>query len=540
MAGTDQYLYLNAFLAKPEHQQARLVDLLAADRRVNEYALDQSHGYEGTLFVKRPEEKRPRWGTFLDRVTGQTIRELGNKSSSSVLFLRVQEGLLAFTFGYGRFLIDTSKFAQDFGIKTALNTLNHETLRAVDLHTLDDQPIQKRAQAIRESKIDAFGIDISRDVLRAVTGSPKAGIGLRNIAGGDAVFSFGKEMRIEELPDIASRLIEYYKRDDYKTEFAWVDNIRRIKDKAILAELDEELVAAIKRKDDSVVISIPELVKWDTVLGFSFTRAKSTLSPTIDSRAYLDHVEPDKVTLESIKRDKLFVYDVHENETSHSIYKSIYFEVADGNSTNVLFAGVWYEVDNSFMSRINTTLAGIDISGLPFPAVYTWTEGGKHKIEPEGEYNTRAAADHGYYLLDKKLVRSDRTTSPIEFCDLMTRDRQLVHVKHRKGGSSGLSHLFAQGSVSAEVMIADKQFRKEARKVLKKVHADAVDLVLLDNPKSSDYEVVFLILGEGAATIKDNLPFFSKVNLANVYDSLSQRGFKVAISGSETTARDSA
>jgi uncharacterized protein (TIGR04141 family) len=49
--------------------------------------------------------------------------------------------------------------------------------------------------------------------------------------------------------------------------------------------------------------------------------------------------------------------------------------------------------------------------------------------------------------------------------------------------------------------------------------------------------VVFLILGDDAAAVKTNLPFFSKVNLVRAYDSLSQRGFSVKISAAAKIPR---
>jgi uncharacterized protein (TIGR04141 family) len=112
-----------------------------------------------------------------------------------------------------------------------------------------------------------------------------------------------------------------------------------------------------------------------------------------------------------------------------------------------------------------------------------------------------------------------------------------VHVKHRKGGSAGLSHLFAQGGVAAEIMLGDKEFRKKARTVLRGVNIAASDLVPLDNLRSIDYEIVFLILGEGSATLKQNLPFFSKVNLSKAFENLTQRGFRVSLAGAPTTPR---
>ncbi len=196
------------------------------------------------------------------------------------------------------------------------------------------------------------------------------------------------------------------------------------------------------------------------------------------------------------------------------------------------------------MSRINLILDQISISTLPFPKVHTWivTEKGKEKskIESEGDYNERAANDFSYHLLDKKLVKSNRTTTSIELCDLMTANKQFIHVKHRKGGSAGLSHLFAQGNVSAEILLGDKEFRKSARVVLKRVEDGLQHSVSLDDFKSDGVEIVFLILGEDSSTLKANLPFFSKVNLSKAFENLSQRGFDVSIAGTGKEAKPNA
>jgi uncharacterized protein (TIGR04141 family) len=408
-------------------------------------------------------------------------------------------------------------------------------LRSVDLLTLDDQAVQKKSQAARESDVGVFGIDISKDVLRAVTGSPKVGVNLKNISGGDSAFSFGVEINIDEISGLVFLLSGYYYNDSYKGEFSWVDNIRRIKETSEISNLDDHLIVELKAKSSDVCVTIPELADWDSIWGFSFTRSKNTINPTIDIKDYYANLDITAVSIDSIKRDRLFVFDNYENDIEHQIYKCIYFEYKIGDKIYVLFSGAWYEIDNEFMSRINTTLSQIPISSLPFPDVYTWSEvvdgKTKDKIETESDYNERAASLHSYYLLDKKLIKSNRTTTSIELCDLMTANKQYIHVKHRKGGSAGLSHLFAQGSVAAEILLGDKEFRIAARKVLKNVSDGLQNTVPLDNFKSDGVEVVFLILGEGSSSLKNNLPFFSKVNLSKAFESLSQRGFEVRIAG---------
>ncbi|MFM5059605.1 TIGR04141 family sporadically distributed protein [Aeromonas caviae] len=538
MPDPKPYRYLNTLLAKAEYGDTDFREFLSTDARVIPLEVLDQHGFEGILYIKIAQEKRPYWAPLADAIVGRAIDQLSNKSSSAVLLIRVNSKVLAFTFGYGRFLLNIGCFEQDFGLKTALNTLNHQSLRSVELHTLEDQPIQKKSQATRDSDASVFGIDIFRDVLRAVTGSPRVGIGYKNISGGDAIYSFGMEMLVEDIPKIAADLLGYYNLDLYKQSFSWVDNIRRVKDTASISALDDLLLAAVKRRDESIVVTLPEIIEWDSVLGFSFTRSKRDLSPTIDTGKYLENILPDSISVESIRRDRLYITDIHDNEFAHSLYECLYFELDGVNSKKVIFGGNWYEIDKSFMNGIDATLALIELSDIPFPSIEVWDEGEKKKIEAEGDYNERVAVSLDCYLLDKKLVKCSKTTSPIELCDLLTKDKKLIHVKHRKGGSAGLSHLFAQGSVSAEVMLGDRAFRKEARKVLRRISHSAHELIPIDGLKSSDYEVVFLILGDTNLSVKENLPFFSKVNLTLVFENLSQRGYEVKIAGAEKVVRD--
>ncbi|RIU70498.1 hypothetical protein D1616_27950, partial [Klebsiella pneumoniae] len=210
------YLYLNAFLVKSEYASIKYSDFLKTSSQVNAYELDNKHELDGMLFIKKPEEKSPIWRGFTEKLIGSPLGELANRSSSAVLIIKTAKATMVFTFGYGRFLIDTQYFVHDFGIKTALNTLKHDSLRSVDLFTLEDQAVQKKSQASRESSIGVFGIDISRDVLRAVTGSPKSGINLKNISGGDSVYSFGIEINISEIACLVDLLSDYYNNESYK------------------------------------------------------------------------------------------------------------------------------------------------------------------------------------------------------------------------------------------------------------------------------------------------------------------------------------
>lgn len=537
MAGMDGSLSLNSLLVKPEYVQIDLSDFLKPGTTFNEYDLSEVHelDVEGKLFIKVPVTKQPKWRDFAESVVGEELAELHNISSSAVLLVRSNGKVVAFTFGYGRFLLDMSYFVPDFGIKTALNTLDHGSLRSVDVLTLDDQAVQKKSQSSKEAGVDIFGIDVSRDILRAVTGSAKDGVELNRITGGDAIYSFSVPISVSGLPGLIDVLYGYYNNESYKNDFSWVDNIRRVKNDSEISTLNADLLDKVKSKNSVIKITMPEIINWDLVHGFSYTRAKTQVNPIIESEDYFNTINIANITVDSIKSDKLFVSYLDGSIKEHSIYKCLYYEFVNGDKTYVLFSGVWYEINNKFILGIDANLSRIPISGLAFPDVHIWTarvnDKDVLKIESEGDYNSRVSAGGHFFLLDKKLIKTSKSTSSIELCDLMTIDRKFVHVKHRKGGSSGLSHLFAQGYVSAELILSDRDFRKEARKKLKPLSNSLRDTIPIDGFRSNGVEVVFLVLGEESASIISNLPLFSKVNLSKVYENLIHRGFDVSVAG---------
>lgn len=128
-------------------------------------------------------------------------------------------------------------------------------------------------------------------------------------------------------------------------------------------------------------------------------------------------------------------------------------------------------------------------------------------------------------------MRIPGRTTPIEICDLLSKDRQLIHVK-RHVGSSDLSHLFAQGLVSAELLQMNLEFRREAHaKVATVAHGrPGFDFLAGARFVPSDYEVVYAIIERWqGCRCAEALPFFSKVNLREVATNLRSRGFRVGL-----------
>lgn len=339
MPDTAKYQHMNVFLVNEDHQASPFRKLLKAKADFETYKLKPSLDITGALYVKTPKVSPPTWAKFAESLT-TSIAELQNRSSSAVLVIKASEATMAFTFGYGRHLLDMGCFVTDFGIKTALNTLNHDTLRSIDVVTLDEQGVQKKSQASRSTSVDVFGIDISKDLLKGVTGLPKVDVELFNISGSGMTFSFGKEIKNKDIPFLVNKIYAHYKSYDYRNSFAWVDNIRRLDEKKDIDPLNQKLIDELKTSCPNVVISIPQMLEWDLVSGFSFTRSKANVKPTIESSDYFTNLDVVNLSIDSLKRDRLFVFDSKEEDTEYKVYDCIYFEIKESKRTCILFSGV--------------------------------------------------------------------------------------------------------------------------------------------------------------------------------------------------------
>jgi len=126
--------------------------------------------------------------------------------------------------------------------------------------------------------------------------------------------------------------------------------------------------------------------------------------------------------------------------------------------------------------------------------------------------------------MDGKVVAVGGGYSKVEFCDLFSKEKDLIHVK-RYGGSGVLSHLFMQGVVSGELFASDAGFRDAVNGLLPDSHRLSS---VVERPDLSSYRVIFAIVSseEGASL---TLPFFSRLSLRHAMRSLRGYGYQVAL-----------
>lgn len=494
--------------------------------------LTQASGLTGRFYSKKSFLRSPGWVKYLDPAVRGGIQGLQSASASGLLLLQVDGHVFALTFGYGRSFLNQAKIERRFGLKVVLNLIDERQIRSLDTKKFDEMVVSTNTQTSRTTELPTFGVDVLRDIVRAVTGIAPAGSGYKSISGADAlVLGFAKP--VNDLPALLQDLYKHFTATKYQAAFGWVDHLAEVKDPPLVATLDDQLVAELRVTDTSSThMAMPENLDWEDIEHFLITPTRKRAYEELDLDEYLAQKATDaaSLTVELIKSRKVSVKFVSSADpvARWSVYHCLVSEQRVGGNLYVLVEGRWFEVADTLVKQVNNAVSTIPAATVSLPPGLPG--------ESEGDYNARAAAASvDLALLDKKLVAPDGSTTRIEFCDLLSTDGSLVHVK-RKSRSSTLSHLFAQGHVSAEALV-DGTLRDQVRAAIQKAAGatDATGWLDLVPPSTSQVErdkvtVTYAVIANSSASGIEWLPFFSRLTLMQTVRDLNRLGFaKVAL-----------
>jgi uncharacterized protein (TIGR04141 family) len=477
-----------------------------------------------SLFVRSTPPHPPPWLRYLAPHVEGDLTNLFAASSGAVLLVEAAERVFAVTLGQGRHLLNSAAFESDFGLKVVLNTVMPDQLKSVDAKTVEENTLHTRREVSRNSSISAFGLDVSRDLLRAVTGKPQDESLGSWLTGSDSL-GIHTRLAVPELPKFAERLLAAYESDNYKENFEFIDFLRPEKNPERVLELQEGLVEALQQENlGDIHLAAPEALDWEDMDGFRFSTQPTEQPNDSDPRItnYLATKETDEISVVTLKKDKMLAISASSSlpQDSWSVFQCIVYQVEVDGQLYVLSAGDWFRVNLEFKQRVEEEVARLTVERdewLPDADAGT----------SEDAYNVKATAAINGLCLDKKLV-SEGGPDKMEICDILTRDGGLIHVKHR-GSSSTLSHLFAQGLNSAERLFQDGEFRRKAREIVARENADFAQVIPDGRPNPADHEVTFVVITRSTRETILTLPFFSVVSLRAAARSLRGLGFPVSI-----------
>lgn len=509
---SDKTNRLNIYLIKDE---------FAGDEHIIKDGF-QGHAIDGvgTFYSSNSHVRPPDWiANFFGTSLGSAFNIL-SASSRGVLVAKAEHNgtgrVFAVVFGQGRHLLKDGVTEERFGLKVVLNSVERTSLRSIDRTALSAVPKQSREQMSRESEAASFGIDIEQDLVRAVTGRSKDARLGKTISGSDAL-AVSVKVKVAQICDFLGLCLERHVSNEYKTDFEWVDQIQEVRNSRARDDLNEWVIGRLNAGDvERVWMAPPSIVDWVEIAGFKLSeRKKAELVDDLDIKKFVAEFNGEEITLQRMKDRKVVSISSKTEETKDRwpAFNCIYAEATLNGSTFILNNGKWYEIAQGFVDRVVADFEAIPYAEIQLP-VYCHAN--------EGAYNEAATASlQGAFCMDRNLVYHGGGRSSIEFCDILTSDKKLIHVKHYSG-SAQLSHLFSQGVVSGELFVQDAEFREKVNEKLPE------PLKLADpklRPDPSTYEVIYAIISKSNNPL--DIPFFSKVNLRSARRRLEGYRYRV-------------
>ena len=471
--------------------------------------------------MKPPVNKPPDWSKFFDEYID--IRALGKTSTTAaVLAVKVENRWFAVVFGQGgRYLLQPECWEERFGLLVALNSIGHDRISSIDKRTFDALATHSRIQSAQEATPQDFGLDVEQDMVRAVTGSPLNKLLGQRLTGKDALRA-AVRIKIEQTSSLLKNYKEQFNSENYKEYFPWVDHIGEVNNKSDIKKLDEILENRIKQRDlASCWLAVPEIIEWGQIDGFryGFKKNQNPKHNNINFSKFLEEMgDSVDITISYLRRHQIYcIGDDDQKVHQWTVYKCIYCELDHQHDTYVLSGGKWYLVTRNFVKKVNDFFDKITRYTYALPVF---------NDKSEENYNTRIAKEipDTYALMDRKLIMYGGGHNKFEFCDLYTKNRDIIHVK-RYGQSKVFSHFFAQGTNSGELFHTQSEIRKLVNRKLPISHK----IVDCDKrPSPGEYQVVFAIVSDSEEE-DITIPFFSRLNLRAAVRRLEGYGYRVAL-----------
>jgi len=250
-------------------REGRTIDsAFRADHELREVRADG-----GWLFIGQGPTTPPLWAPFIGQFALGSAPVLATQSCAAVLFVNVTTDdaptvtrTMALAFGTGHHALDPDAFERGFGLRVALNSVARSSLRTLDMATLDATTFLRRVQASRDADLVGFGIDIDRDLLTLVAGRPRDLAFARSLAGRDAL-TLNTRTSSSDVQEKCKKALSLYRAQDYKKEFAFIDYIRPVRQRDLLAQLDALAFAQLRTLVDGgssdLHVALPDILDPD-------------------------------------------------------------------------------------------------------------------------------------------------------------------------------------------------------------------------------------------------------------------------------------
>lgn len=435
------------------------------------------------------------------------------------LLVENEERLFALTFGYARFLFKENVLEEQFGLRIVLNSIKQDQIRRISKTSIGTNQKQSNEQLPKNSDISEFGFDINRDLMKNVSGKSEDEIFEKSMLTGNDIFSLTVSRDIKNIDEFLVYCYKKYKETTYQEKFAWIDNIKYIKDKQIIEKLNEQVILEIKNKNYSQVwMAVPEVVNWENICDFMISGLEEHFEDIYIDKV-IETLKNELTDINQLKNKKIKA--VSRIDSSQSIYEwsaynCLIAEITLEEQEYCLNNGKWYKINNDFTTRINDDYSHLSLCEEAFI---------DYNHNNEDDYNEALSENlkESILLHTYKISVGGGQGNNIEPCDVLWKNK-LIHIK-RNGGSSVLSHLFNQALVSCQMWLDTKSRNQLKEKLREK---KSIENVISEPFIPSNYEVIIAIINK-FNDARPKIPFFSKVAICFTASNIENLGYKLSI-----------
>jgi uncharacterized protein (TIGR04141 family) len=456
---------------------------------------------------------------------------LWSKSAGAVLLVSAHGRIFAVTFGTGFHALSQAVIVPDFGLIVTANCIDVDRLTTADARGLGKGKRNASSRLPLPGEMFALGLLTNEEWIRRFGGEVSLTGFAKSASGADSLQLNIQDFHLIALPAKLKQVLNLYESKAYQANFPFLDYFRRETDRETITALDAAMSSAMKKRDPEIGFAAPDEldlhadeyrlsvrrdnVRLDELRTDDVYAAIDTLNAWADPLAKVKIASYDLAGEPILDREPLRPYVVGE----------VRMHVAEEDRQYATTAGAWFRINPAYVEIIDRYLRDDVVDLTAALSLPTWDDDylqanvkGKYGEE---RYNRHVSQQQGYVLLDRDLYRG-RAGEKVEICDLLTPDKKLICVK-RMDGSDKLSHLFQQGSVSAQLIMANDDYRAKLMAAYRRIVPDGE----FGNP--SEWTVVYALATGKPGELKKIMYFFSRAALKTHGTVIKGTGIKVAV-----------
>ncbi|MCK9224801.1 MAG: TIGR04141 family sporadically distributed protein [Candidatus Muirbacterium halophilum] len=453
------------------------------------------------LFLLKNKPTSPWWKDYWG-----IYEDLEQVLNGALVFLNLEERCFVLTFGHTYHYLKEDCYEYDFGLRTTLNAIDSKKLKSTDI-LQPETAKRERIQSPTESELTFFDINNDESIIKKLTGKVKDEYinNFRRITGANNI-RISSNVEAKKIIKLCELLYNIYKKDDFKTNFPDIQNIKPESDPEIIEKLNKKLIDNFNKNSDNLFLTNSDILDYSYSYNFKYLGAggKNNIYEDVfieNYKKYLyDNHHVQNLGLDDLKKHTLNIIDENlKIKRSISIYKSLIFDCEYKKNHYHLCEGEWYYIETDYIKKLKKELDPY------FKDSNILIECNQKR---EDDYNKKTAKDNKIICLDKSNISIKKQTA-VEPCDLICEKDGFLHLIHIKisTGSSHLSHLFNQGLNSVELLRMENESREKLKKLVNNIEYNN----LIDEQK---FKVIYGIISRKDKIKKsDNLPVFSRISL---------------------------